>query len=58
MKTESFEHARNFGKITCEDTKRKSYIRYPEMEHAPHQILLYFSLGFSATVTQLRRINS
>lgn len=45
MKSEHCEHARNFGKITCEDTKSKSYIPQSEMAHAP-KILLYFSRDY------------
>lgn len=42
MKSEHCEHARNFGKITYEDTKSKSYIPQPEMEHAPKNSSLLF----------------
>lgn len=61
MKRASYEHARNFGKITCEDTKSKSCIPQPGMEHAPEYPSLRFPgifSYFSATFTQFRRINN
>lgn len=61
MKTESCEHARNFGKITREDTKSKSYIPQSEMEHAPKNPSLLFPgifSYFSATFTQFRKTNN
>lgn len=57
MKSEYCEHARNFGKITCEDTKSKSYIPQSEMAHAPKNSSLLFS-GLSATFPQFRRISN
>lgn len=56
MKSEHCEHARNFGKITCEDTKSKSYVPQSEMVHAPKNSSLLF-LGIFTTFTQFRRIN-
>lgn len=57
MKSEHCEHARNFGKITSEDTKSKSYIPQSEMAHAPKNSSLLFP-GLSPTFTQFRRINN
>lgn len=42
MKSEHCEHASNFGKITCEDMKSKSYIPQPEMAHVPQNSSLLF----------------
>lgn len=42
MKSEHCEHARNFGKIIGEDTKRKSYIPQSEMAHALKNSSLLF----------------
>lgn len=42
MKTESYEHARDFGKITREDAKSKSYIPQTNREHVPEDPSLFF----------------